>query len=73
MTLPEIQQAIEELPEEEQTALTTWLAGRDRARWDAELERDFSPGGAGMKLLDRVRNQVRRGQSRPFSEGRRRT
>ena len=30
-----------------------WLAERDRAQWDSEIERDFSPGGPGAKLLDR--------------------
>jgi len=69
VTLSEIQQAIESLPEEEQSTLAEWLAERDRAHWDAELQRDFSRGGAGMKLLDHVKEQVRKGRSRPFSEG----
>ena len=52
------------------TALAAWIVDRDRGRWDEEIERDFSPGGAGMELLDRVRKQVSDGLSRPFSEGR---
>lgn len=72
MDLSEIQHAIEELPQDQQTALAAWLAERDLAQWDAELVTDFSPGGAGMDILDRVRKQVHDGQSRPFSEGRRR-
>jgi hypothetical protein len=68
--LAQIQRAIVELPPEEQTALAAWIVDRDRGRWDEEIERDFSPGGAGMELLDRVRKQVRDGLSRPFSEGR---
>jgi hypothetical protein len=43
-----------ELPAEE-TALAAWIADRDRARWDEEIVRDSSPGGAGMELLDRVK------------------
>ena len=70
MDLTEIQHIIEELPAEEQTALAAWIAERDRARWDEEIERDFSPTGAGMELLDKVKSQVSSGQSRPFSEGR---
>jgi hypothetical protein len=57
-----------ELPVEEQTALAAWIVDQDRARWDEEIERDFSPGRVGMEPLDRVKKQVRDGQSRPFSE-----
>jgi hypothetical protein len=69
MDLAHIQQAIDELPEDEQTALAAWMVDRDRARWDEEIERDFSPGGAGMELLEAVKKQVRDGVSRPLSEG----
>ena len=70
MDLAQIQHVIEELPDEDQTALASWIADRDRARWDEEIERDFSPGGAGMELLDNVKQRVRQGLSRPLSEGR---
>ncbi len=73
MDLAELQHAIEELPDDQQTALATWLIQRDRTRWDDQIERDFSLGGAGMDLLQRVKGQVRKGESRPFSEGRHRT
>jgi hypothetical protein len=70
MDLRRIQHVIEELPAEEQTALAAWIVDRDRSRWDAQIEHDFSPGGAGMELLDRVKKQVGDGLSRPLSEGR---
>jgi len=70
MNLPEIQHAIKALPAEEQASLAVWLSERDRLQWDLELEQDFSPGGAGMALLARVRAQVGRGESKPLSEGR---
>jgi hypothetical protein len=41
-----------------------------RARWDEEIDRDLSPGGAGIELLNGVRRQVSDGHSRPLSEGR---
>jgi len=69
MGLLEIQHAIEMLSTEQQAALLDWLAERDRRQWDAQLERDFSPGGAGMDLLDRVKAQVRRGESVPMGKG----
>lgn len=70
MTLPEIQKAIESLSEEEQTQLATWVAERDVAAWDAEIERDFSTGGAATNLLQNIRQQIRDGKSKPFSSGR---
>lgn len=67
MTLPEIQRAIEGLPEKERAKLATWVAERDFAAWDTEIERDFSTGGAGSALLEKVRKQVRSGKSQPFA------
>ena len=69
MSLLEIQRAIEALPEEEQAQLATWVAERDSAAWDAEIAKDFSAGGAGNELLETVREQVRAGKSKPFSDG----
>jgi len=70
MNLTEIQHAIQALPVEQQASLAAWLSERDRLQWDLELEEDFSPGGAGIALLDRVRAQVGRGESKPMAEGR---
>jgi hypothetical protein len=69
MDLAEIQHAIEALPPEQQARLAAWLSDRDRLQWDAEIDQDFSPGGAGMELLENVRAQIRFGHSRPMSEG----
>jgi hypothetical protein len=70
MDLAEIQRAIETLSTEQQAALLDWLAERDRSQWDAQVERDFSPGGAGMDLLNGVKAKIRRGESAPMAEGR---
>ena len=70
MDIGEIQHAIEALPPEQQTTLLNWLGERDRREWDAQIERDFSRGGAGMDLLDQVRAKVRRGESGPMDKGR---
>ena len=72
MTIEELQHAIEALPPEEQSALLDWLAERDRREWDAQIERNFSPGGAGMSLLESVKTQVRAGEFAPLSAGLRR-
>jgi hypothetical protein len=67
MTIVEIQRAIEDLAEDEQTKLATWMADRDRTLWDAEIERDFSGEGTGSRLLEDARRQVQQGRSRPLA------
>ena len=64
------QHAIEELPKEQQVTLAAWIAERDQADWDAEIERDFALGGAGVALLEEMKADVRGGKFRPFDEGR---
>ena len=70
MDFAEIQHAIEELPKEQQAALAAWMAERDQADWDAEIERDFAPGGPGIALLDEMKADARAGKFRPFEQGR---
>lgn len=72
MDIREIQIAIEGLPTDQQRTLLDWLAERDLQRWDTQIEEDFSEGGAGMELLDRVKSQVEQGHSVPMHEGRNR-
>jgi hypothetical protein len=69
MDLAEIQHAIEELPKDQQAALAAWLAERDQVEWDAEIERDFSVGGAGMDLLEQMKADARAGKFQPFEKG----
>jgi hypothetical protein len=71
MELAEIQQAIEQLPKDQQAQLAAWLAERDQAEWEAEIERDFAPGGAGTDLLEEMKAEARAGKFRPFEQGRR--
>ena len=54
MTVEAIKDLIEELPPEDQTALAIWISERDSRAWDEQIERDFSPGGAGMALLEGI-------------------
>jgi hypothetical protein len=72
MDLAEIQQAIEELPKDQQSTLAAWLIERGQAEWDAEIERDFSPGGAGIGLIEEMKVDARAGRFKPFEEGRKR-
>lgn len=66
MTLNAIKSAIEGLPEDEQQTLLDWLLALDRERWDKEISGDFSPGGRGMKMLDKVDAAIDRGDFKPL-------
>jgi len=66
MTVEAIKELIEHLPAEDQTALACWLRERDSKTWDDQIEQDFSPGGAGMALLEEVDSQIEAGNLRPF-------
>jgi hypothetical protein len=70
MDLADIQRAIETLPKDQQAALAAWLSARNQGEWDAEIERDFSPGGAGIALLEEMKADARAGKFRPFEESR---
>jgi hypothetical protein len=71
MDLTEIQRAIETLPKDQQAALARWLSARDEAEWDAEIESDFSAGGAGIAPLEEMKADNRAGKFGPFEQGRR--
>ncbi len=62
--LREIQAAIGELSPDEREALLTWLIEADRQAWDEQIGHDFSEGGAGMKLLADIDEQIDRGDFR---------
>ena len=64
--LRQIQDAISELGTDDREALLAWLIEADRKAWDEEIGRDFSDGGAGMKLLADIDEQIDRGNFRPL-------
>ena len=68
MTVESIKQAIAELPSEQKTSLTAWLVRQDMDDWDTQIEQDFSPGGAGMALLNEAEADVRQGRLKPMDE-----
>ena len=68
MTVESIKQAIAELPSEQKTSLTAWLVRQDLDDWDRQIEQDFSPGGAGVVLLDEAETDIRQGRLKPMDE-----
>jgi hypothetical protein len=70
MTLEALKHAIAELPEEEKTALATWLNEQEMDEWDRQMQKDFSPGGRGMRVVEKVEADIRAGKFRPMDEER---
>lgn len=68
MTVDAIKEAIAELGAEEKASLAAWLIEQDAAEWDRQMEEDFSPGGAGMVLLEEAEAEVRAGRVKPMDE-----
>jgi hypothetical protein len=64
--LRDIQAAISELSPDDRETLLGWLVEADRRAWDEEIGRDFSEGGAGMKLLADIDEQIDHGNFRPL-------
>ena len=68
MTLEAIKEAITDLTADEKTRLAAWLLKQDMEEWNRQIERDFSPGGRGMALLEEAEADVREGRARPMDE-----
>ena len=64
MTLEALKQAIAELPAEEKAALATWLNEQETDEWDRQMQSDFSPGGRGMRVVEKVTADIRAGRFR---------
>ena len=69
MTVQAIKEAIARLPECERHSLAAWLNELDYDDWDRQMVADFSPGGRGMALVERVQRDIAQGKAVPFEEG----
>jgi hypothetical protein len=70
MTLEAIKQAIAELPDDDRAALAHWLNQQEMDDWDRQMQKDFTPGGRGTRLLKKVKADIRAGKFRPIDEKR---
>jgi hypothetical protein len=70
MTVEAIKKAISTLPPEERHSLASWLNELDYDAWDRRMVRDFSPGGRGMRLVEKVKREIAEGKTIPLDEGR---
>jgi len=64
MTLQALKEAIAGLPADEKTALASWL-NQQEMDGDRQMQTDFSQGGAGTPLVERVKNDIRAGKFSP--------
>jgi len=69
MTVAAIKTAIEQLTEPERRELAEWFEELEEQAWDAEMERDFSPGGRGHHLAEKINQEIGRGKFTPLEEG----
>ena len=68
MTVDDIKTAIEQLPEPERLKLADWFQEMKERAWDAEMERDFSPGGRGYHLVEKINREIDEGKFTPMEE-----
>ena len=68
MTVDDIKQAIAGLPGEERHSLAVWLNELEYDDWDKEMVKDFSPGGRGYHLVEKIQREIAAGKARPFKE-----
>lgn len=69
MTIEAIKEAIAALPDTDRHSLATWLNELDYDDWDKQMVRDFSPGGRGAAIVERVKRDIAEGKAIPFGEG----
>lgn len=69
MTVEAIKAAITALPEQERQSLKFWLNNFDYDDWDRQMVTDFSPGGRGMWLVEKMKQEAAAADTKDFFEG----
>jgi len=69
MTVEAIKAAIEQLPEPERRKLADWLEELAEQAWDSEMEPDFSPGGRGHHLVEKINQEIDKNNFTQLDEG----
>ena len=68
MTVEAIKEAIASLSEQERASLAAWMIEQDYDEWDMQITRDFSPGGRGHPIVDRVNRDINEGKFTPLKK-----
>lgn len=61
MSVAELKKEVDALSPPELAELSAYIAKRDSAEWDAQIDRDFSETGLLRPVLDEVRADIRAG------------
>jgi hypothetical protein len=69
MTVEAIKEAIAKLQEDERHSLAAWLNLLEYDEWDKQMVRDFSRGGRGYQVVEKVKRDIAGGKARPMEEG----
>jgi hypothetical protein len=69
MTVQAIKAAINKLSGDERHSLALWLNELDYDEWDKEMVKDFSIGGRGHHLVEKIKRDIAEGKARPMEEG----
>jgi hypothetical protein len=67
----QIAEQVKALPEKELEEFLSWLADYEVEHsddWDKEMSRDTQPGGRLQPVLDRVREDIAKGRTKPLDE-----
>ncbi len=70
-TVEKIASEVKALPRKEYDEFLTWLADFELDSsddWEKEIKRDSKPGGALQTVLDRVREDIAKGRTKPLNE-----
>jgi hypothetical protein len=68
MTVEAIKQAIASLSEQERASLAAWMIEQDYDEWDMQMARDFSRGGRGRHVVDKVNRDINEGKFSPLKK-----
>jgi len=69
MTVEAIKAAIGQLTEPERRELADWFEQLEDGAWDTEMEQDFSPGGPGHHLVEKISQEIDQGKFTPLERG----
>ena len=69
MTIEAIKEAISALSDPDLDSLAEWIYESAYDDWDSQMVRDFSPGGAGMGLVDKLKREMVEGKTSPMEDG----
>jgi hypothetical protein len=67
MSLVEIEKAVDELKPDELAKLVAYIAQRDDAEWDRQIEEDFSPSGKHAAMLEKLDAEIDGGKFTPLT------